>query len=148
MSQSQTTIAGVIILVVIVGAIASLGYFQVYVAPSVFVSTTTTSTTTTVSCTRTSCVNVTIPMGAGTPAGAPGYSPDFITVVIGVNNTVVWKNNDTSIHSVTARDNSFNDATMHPGDIFIHTFTTPGKYEYYCIYHVWMNGTVVVKSAS
>jgi plastocyanin len=147
-SKSQTTIAGIVILVVVVAAVASLGYFQVYVAPSVFKNTSTTTTTASVSCTKTSCVNITIPLGAGTPSGAPGYSPDVVTIVIGVNNTVVWKNNDTSIHSVTARDNSFNDATMKTGDIFIYTFTKPGTYKYYCIYHFWMNGTVIVKQTS
>jgi plastocyanin len=159
MSQtSQTKIAGIIVVVVIIGAIAFLGYFQFYVAPNIFTNTITETTgttqttqttqTTSVSCTRTSCVNVTIPQGAGSPTGAPGYEPDVITVVVGVNNTVVWKNDDQAIHSVTAKDNSFNDVRMNPGDIFIYTFQKPGVYPYYCIYHSWMKGTVIVKAPS
>src|SRR5271170_1762693 len=38
---------------------------------------------------------ITIPKGSGFPAGAPGFSPATATVVIGVNNTVEWTNNDT-----------------------------------------------------
>ncbi|HYW82619.1 MAG TPA: plastocyanin/azurin family copper-binding protein, partial [Spirochaetia bacterium] len=32
------------------------------------------------------------------------------------------------------------------GASYTHTFTTPGTYTYYCAYHLWMVGTVVVKT--
>ena len=50
-----------------------------------------------------STVNVKIPGGAGIgPVAAPGYSPDSITVVIGMNNTVTWTNDDSTGHTVTS----------------------------------------------
>lgn len=139
---------GIVVSILIVAAIGAVGYYQVAIAPSVFTSTTTTSTTT-AACTPSSCVNVTIPNGAGSGAsGCPAgcYLPWTVTVVVGTNNTVVWTNNDVAPHTVTAKDGSFNSGNMNPGDVFQFTFTAPGTYEYGCNYHPWMNGTVIVKS--
>ena len=87
-------------------------------------------------------VHVSIIPGAG--SYATGYDPDNITVVIGVNNTVMWTNNDNEAHTVTASDGSFNSGNMNPGATFTYTFTTPGTYTYICTYHPWMRGYVVV----
>lgn len=145
--QQETKVAGIVVAIVILVAVVSIGYFQFYVAPNVFNSSSSLSTSsTTASCSVVKCVNITIPLGAGTPQGAPGYSPDVVTVVIGVNNTIVWLNNDTAIHTVTANNSIFNSGNMNPGDMFIYTFTTPGTYSYRCIYHSWMVGKVIVKS--
>ncbi len=105
-----------------------------------------------------STVVVTIPPGAGgasaQASNAPGYSPDTITVVIGVNNTVEWINNDTLAGKGTAH--TVTDTTQPSGGGFVgsgnldanqswsFTFTVPGTYQYHCGYHSWMSGTVVV----
>jgi len=77
-------------------------------------------------------------------AYATGYDPDNITVVIGVNNTVIWTNNDNEPHTVTATDGSFDSGNMNPGATFTYTFTKPGAYSYICTYHPWMRGYVTV----
>lgn len=93
-------------------------------------------------------VKVSMLNGAGSNASiAKSYAPDPATVVIGVNNTVTWVNNDSSPHTVTANDGSFNSGNVAPGGVFTYTFTTPGTYEYHCIYHPWMIGTITVKAA-
>jgi len=81
------------------------------------------------------------------------YHPALIVVVIGVNNTVVWVNNDNVAHTVTARSvpagaSMFNSGNLNPGQTFEYTFTVPGNYTYYCEYHPWMVGTVVVLAGS
>lgn len=87
------------------------------------------------------------------PAGVGGniklnYTPDVITVIIGMNNTVTWINKDLTTHTVTASDNSFNSGDIKAGMSWTHTFTSPGNYTYYCIYHSgWMKGTVIVKAS-
>jgi len=99
-----------------------------------------------------STVVVSMYNGAGNPTtGAPGYAPDSITIVIGVNNTVVWNNNDTVAHTVTTSStpsgvSEINSGEMLPGASFTYTFTVPGAYPYICIYHSWMTGTVIVKA--
>lgn len=136
---------GVTVAIMIVASVAAVGYFQFVVAPGTFTSTTTTTTTTTSTLQPGHYVNVSIVAGASTP-GNLGYDPDTVTVVVGVNNTVVWTNNDQAPHTVTAKDLSFNSGNMNPGDVFQFTFTKPGTYEYGCNYHAWMAGTVIVKS--
>src|SRR2546428_6062357 len=105
-----------------------------------------THTTTTVVPQSPKLSHVTILKGAATDVNSQGYSPATVTVVIGVNNTVVWKNNDTVFHTVTATDGSFNSGTIFSGQTWGHTFNEPGSYSYYfCQYHPWMKGTVIVK---
>ena len=96
------------------------------------------------------------PAGQGTvimPAGVGGnlklnFSPDVITVIIGKNNTVTWANRDSTTHTVTATDNSFNSGDIKAGASWTYTFTTAGNFTYYCIYHhAWMVGTVIVRSS-
>jgi len=104
-----------------------------------------TSTTSTTS-TSPAIAHVTILPGASYP-NSTGYSPDTITVVIGVNNTVEWVNNETAPHTVTATDHSFDSGNLSPGDTWTYTFTKPGTYTYVCTYHPWMKGTVIVVSS-
>ncbi len=93
---------------------------------------------------------VSIVKGAATNQSSLGYSPDSLTVVIGVNNSVYWANNDTAPHTVTAvagAPQSFDSGIVKAGSGFAYTFTTPGTYQYVCKLHSWMKGTVIVKSA-
>ena len=97
-------------------------------------------------------VVVKIPQGAGSEAGAaPGFYPDTIAVVIGINNTVTWSNLDSYGHtiesqSVPAGAASFLSPIFGPGASFTETFTVAGTYRYDCSLHSWMFGTVVVKA--
>jgi len=72
------------------------------------------------------------------------YSPQNITVVVGVNSTVTWVSRSIAYDTVTARDGSFASGTIPPGGTYSFTFRAPGTYEYYCLYHPWMTGTVTV----
>jgi plastocyanin len=93
--------------------------------------------------------SVIMPQGVGANTGLT-FSPATIILVIGVNNTVTFKNQDTSAqyHTVTATDNSFNSGDLKFGQSWTYTFNTAGTFTYYCIYHSWMKGTVIVKSSS
>jgi len=84
--------------------------------------------------------------GAAANPNSPGFSPSAIKVVIGINSTVVWINDDSVPHTVTADDGSFSSGNLNPGDSYSFTFTSPGTYTYHCSYHSWMKGTVIVES--
>jgi plastocyanin len=84
--------------------------------------------------------------GSGTNVNLAGYTPTDITVVIGINNTVKWTNNDNMAHTVTATDGSFDSGNLNPSATYVHTFTQVGVYHYTCTYHSWMHGTVTVTS--
>ena len=88
---------------------------------------------------------VNIPSGSGANSQL-NFTPSNVTLVAGVNNTVIFQNNDSGKHSVTAVDGSFNSGDILPGNSWSHTFAA-GTYSYYCIYHSYMKGTIVVKSA-
>jgi len=93
-------------------------------------------------------VTVSIPPNSGVDPSSKGYSPDVVHVVIGVNNTVMWVNNDVSIHTVTSVPAGlFDSGNLNTGQSWTYTFKTPGTYQYHCIYHGWMTGEVVVSAA-
>jgi plastocyanin len=76
------------------------------------------------------------------------FMPQNITVASGT--TVTWLNNDDTTHTVTADDRQYNSGDMKKGDHFSFTFTKPGLYRYYCIWHgapggQGMSGSVAVK---
>ena len=89
-------------------------------------------------------------LGSGSPSGAPGYSPDRITVVIGVNNTITWTNNDVGHnHTVTSQiiptgAAPFNSGNMVKNATYTVTLTVAGLYRYGCTYHPWMGGVIEV----
>jgi nitrite reductase (NO-forming) len=109
-------------------------------------STTSTSAPPSTSTIPVASVHVTILPGTGTNTSSTGYAPATITVVIGVNNTVVWTNDDNTPHTVTSVNKVFDSGNLNPGDTFTYTFTSPGTYQYGCSYHQWMKGTVIVKA--
>jgi plastocyanin len=100
-----------------------------------------------------STVMVSETLGAGNFSGAPGYSPDRITVVVGVNNTITWTNNDVGHnHTVTSMliptgATPFNSGNMVKNAVYTVTLTVPGLYRYGCTYHPWMGGIIDVVAA-
>jgi len=66
-------------------------------------------------------------------AGNYLYSPEALEAKVGEAITVT--NNDTrGVHSVTARDRSFNVDVPPKGSVTM-TVSKPGNYPYYCTYH-------------
>jgi len=92
-------------------------------------------------------VFVIIPNGAGENLHL-GFEPPKITIVIGVNNTVVWKNEDSDWHTAHSNIPEFNSGLIQPGASFTHTFLRAGVYPYHCDPHPWMTGVVTVKAAT
>jgi plastocyanin len=93
---------------------------------------------------------IALPKGVSTVQSLD-FQPANITLVIGVNNTVSWTNDDTAPHTVTATSvpsgaARFDSGNLNSGATFTYTFTVPGTYRYGCTYHFWMLGTVVVEN--
>lgn len=79
------------------------------------------------------------------------FEPETITVVIGVNNTVTWVNEDTVPVGVSADNRSdpdFFNATqskfLMPDETFAFTFGEPGTFGYHAEPGPWRQGTVRV----
>ena len=79
------------------------------------------------------------------------FSPAAITIKVGT--TATWTNLDTTVHTVTSSDGSFDSKSMYPpnGDMppqasFSFTFSAPGSHSYICSVHTYMHGSVTVVS--
>ena len=97
-------------------------------------------------------VTVVMPNGVASNANL-NFQPSTITVVIGVNNTVVWTNMDATAHTVvnSTAPLAFGSSTslISAGQTFSYTFSVPGTYNYFCNIHPTnMRATVIVKAHS
>lgn len=70
------------------------------------------------------------------------FDPKQITAKVG--ETVTWKNDDSTAHTVTADDGSFDSGNLATDKTFSHKFDKPGTYSYHCSLHSSMVATVVV----
>jgi len=92
------------------------------------------------------------PSGGGSTAGAApntvqvknfSFSPSSLSVAKGT--TVTWKFDDTTAHTATSNDKTFDSGSKSAGQSFAFTFNTPGTYSYICTFHQYMKGSVTVK---
>jgi len=93
-----------------------------------------------------SAVIVYIGFGAANNTAPAAFNPSPTVVVIGVNNTVTWVNEDTPPHTVTSEsgNGSISSGPIASGASFNYTFTSAGTYNYVDPHYSWMKGTVVV----
>tara|TARA_B100001175_G_scaffold77791_1_gene64946 strand:- start:1029 stop:1589 length:561 start_codon:yes stop_codon:yes gene_type:complete len=89
-------------------------------------------------------------------SGAPGcestedgcYLPSTLVKEIGLS--VLWVNDDYSSHTVTSGspadgpDGIFDSSLMMVGDSFEFPFEEEGTFDYFCMVHPWMSGTVII----
>jgi plastocyanin len=71
------------------------------------------------------------------------FGPEEITVPAGT--TITFTNEDSAAHTATADDSYFDTEELGKGDSAEVTFDDPGTYTYYCRFHVFMKGSVVVE---
>jgi ribose transport system substrate-binding protein len=76
------------------------------------------------------------------------FDPTPLTIPVGT--TVRFVNKDSTAHSVTADDGSFDSGTLANGQEFTFKFDTAGTYPYYCKFHggkggQGMSGTITVQ---
>jgi plastocyanin len=70
------------------------------------------------------------------------YQPPTLTIPSGT--TVTWTNSDPVPHTATATDGSFDTGNLATGTNVSLRFDTPGTFDYSCLYHPNMQGTLVV----
>ena len=71
------------------------------------------------------------------------FIPDTQNIPAGA--LVLWYNDDSIDHTVTARDNSFDSGRISPNETFEYTFEQPGEVEYYCKIHSSMVGKITIE---
>ncbi|RNJ79043.1 MAG: copper-binding protein [Nitrosopumilus sp. B06] len=92
---------------------------------------------------------VVIPIEAQTVSeGQIYYDPEDIEISAGTS--ITWENQDAALHTVTSGtvdegpDKLFDSGIMAADEKFEYTFAESGEYDYYCVLHPWMTGTVSV----
>ena len=153
MSKTGSPVAGIIVSVLIVAAVASLGYYQFEIAPNLTASSSTTPTATKC-CIKTVRINITL--GAATKT-TDAYAPNPVRLVIGTNNSIIFYNIDIqggvpTAHTATARNMTTGGKPVFDTSVLAEgssagpfELDTPGVYNYYCIVHpTTMRGTIIV----
>jgi plastocyanin len=79
------------------------------------------------------------------------FNPSNIEVEVGT--TITWENKSNETHTVTSgssgnHDGNFDSGNIAPGGEYSYTFNEVGEFDYYCIPHPNMTGTVTVVEAS
>jgi YVTN family beta-propeller protein len=72
------------------------------------------------------------------------FAPGAITITAG--ESVTWTNDDGAPHTVTFKDRSQSSDSLSPGNRFTRVFDQPGTYEYFCTFHEFMTGRVIVQA--
>ena len=87
--------------------------------------------------------------GGNTKCDIKCYVPNKVNLKKG--GTVTWVNKDTMAHTATSGtmktgpDGKFDTGLVNAGGKYTTKITEVGKYDYLCIVHPWMKGTIEVK---
>lgn len=71
------------------------------------------------------------------------YHPATITVSPATK--VTFTNHDQTAHTATSSTMAFDSGTVKPGSSATVVLHKPGTYTYYCQFHAFMHGTIIVK---
>jgi plastocyanin len=97
-------------------------------------------------------VNIDIPTGTSVPGCEEThscYDPSEKTLHVGA--IVEWTNVDTAAHTVTSGTplenvgDVFDSSLILSGDSYSFTFENAGNYDYFCMIHPWMAGTITIQ---
>lgn len=80
------------------------------------------------------------------------YIPKLVNIQLGIDNLVVWTNDDETPHTVTP-DHSYadsysgkfgSDGVLKAGEVYEFLFTEETEMDYHCDPHPWMKGKLIV----
>lgn len=74
---------------------------------------------------------------------ATSYQPS--TIVVRLGDSIEWSNHDLFRHTVTSPNGAFDSKDIQPEASWKLTPRKVGRYDYACIYHGTMTGTIVVR---
>ncbi|MCL4368519.1 MAG: cupredoxin family copper-binding protein [Actinobacteria bacterium] len=83
--------------------------------------------------------------GAGAQVELSNFAFSSASITVKVGGTVTWMNKDSTAHTVTADDGSFDSSDLASGATFSHTFSKAGSVPYHRKIHSAMHGTIVVQ---
>ena len=155
LDKSQGGTGAILFVAIVVVTAAGLGYYQFQFLPTVIAME---KESNIIPPELLPQVNVTINIldGSFDPNQEDNYVPKSPLLLLGFNNSVVWRNIDTVAHTVShdpsgTVDPKFDKAAydvnwLQPEDEWVFIFTKAGDYPYQCTPHPWMKASIIVQS--
>jgi len=139
---------GIGIIAVLVGAAIGIGYYQMFYLPESLAKPKVSEEI----LNPPDKIDVKMIVGASSPDQKDNFVPKLINVQLGVDNRVIWTNDDSTPHTVTP-DKPYEDSysgkfespgVVKPGQTYEFLFTEDAKIDYHCTPHPWMTGKIEV----
>ena len=94
---------------------------------------------------------VSIPSGTSVP-GCEDADKCFIPPKVSINagDSITWTNDDTAVHTTTGggistgTTGTFDSGLIQSGVMYEYTFDSAGTFDYFCVVHPWMSGSISV----
>lgn len=147
MSQQQSHAYGIGVIAVIIGMGAVMVFYTSFYLPEQMAKPSVSH-----EILEANTFNISIIPGAVNDDGND-YEPKNAKVTLGVDNIVLWTNNDDTAHSVTP-DHRYTDdysgkfeteGLIKPGESYEFIFTHEGEVSYQCLPHPWMNASIKIE---
>lgn len=87
--------------------------------------------------------NASVPAPVAVEISGFAFNPKEIRIPAGTK--VIWTNQDSARHTVTANNGEFGSQLFGKGETFEFTFSQKGTFAYYCMPHPNMKATVIVE---
>lgn len=146
MSLSTSSHAyGIGLIAVIVGVAIGVSYYQLYFIPELNATPSIPNKVKNPDQTTT----ITIVKGSVDQTQTQNFLPKKQSIQLGVDNRIIWQNNDDAAHYVTpvkpfkdAYSGNFGSGAILSGKNYTFLFTQEANIPYYCQVHPWMTGEI------
>ena len=147
-SQSSSHVYGIGIITIMVGISVSIIFYQMYYLPESFAKPAVAEHI----LNPIEQTNISMILGSANPDQQDNFVPKLVNIQLGIDNHVIWINDDDTPHTVTP-DHSIADSYSGPfgssgvvkaGEKYEFLFTESYEIEYHCEPHPWLTGTLIV----
>lgn len=73
------------------------------------------------------------------------YSYQPQKLILNAGSRITFVNHDHTAHTATSTNGAFDTGTLHPGQRTTVALSKPGTYTFFCQFHAFMRGVVVVR---
>ena len=148
---SQTTSShayGITIITLIVGLSVSIGYYQMFYLPEQNAKPSVSHEI----LEPTSETIIKIIPGSALEAQQDNFVPKLLNIQLGIDNHLIWINDDEVAHTVTPDHRSEDSysgefgspGVILPGESYEFLFTEDHEIDYHCTPHPWMKGKIII----
>ncbi len=139
---------GIGVITVIVGLAVGIGYYQMFYIPEQNAKPSVDEHV--LHPVKTTEIDMII--GSADPDQQDNFVPKLVNIQLGIDNHVIWNNNDDVAHTVTpdhrAEDSYSGEfgssGVVMPGETYEFIFTEPHEISYHCSPHPWMTGQLII----